>query len=432
MQQKGEPLTQVTEPNEIRRTATVRATEHHSWWPGWIWAVPVAAVAIGAWLLVRFLTQGGTDITITFPNVYGIDPSSTNIEYRGMNVGSVSDVELNKDGSAVNVSASVNDSAKKFLTSETVFWLRGANPSLSDLSSLGSVLSGPTIVMEPGGGKPTTRFTGQTNKPAAPPGSGPAVLFAVTFNGEVGGLTPGDPIKWRGFPVGEVKTIGFHYNLKKEQIQTPVTLALYPALFHLEGAKDPKSADALKLALGQLVAEGLRANLDRDPPLIGSYRVSLEMVPGAPAASLTVADNMPEIPTAPGGGLQSIVTRLNKIPLDQIGRNVLDLTKQIDQLASSPKLKESVAQLDASLKEIHQTVADVGPKIDQLVKTLRNTAQQLDQASAAASKTMGGAASQTGLSETMREVKDAARSIRSLADYLEQHPEAMISGKHGE
>jgi hypothetical protein len=76
------------------------------------------------------------------------------------------------------------------------------------------------------------------------------------------------------------------------------------------------------------------------------------MVPGAPAASLSVAHNLPEIPTAPGGALQSIVTRVNQIPLDQIGQNVLDLTKQIDHLASSPKLKESVAQLDASLKEI--------------------------------------------------------------------------------
>ena len=156
------------------------------------------------------------------------------------------------------------------------------------------------------------------------------------------------------------------------------------------------------------------------------------MVLGAPAASLSVAHNLPEIPTAPGGALQSIVTRVNQIPLDQIGQNVLDLTKQIDQLASSPKLKESVAQLDASLKEIYQTVQEVGPKVDQLVQTLRNTAQQLDHASAAANKTLGGAASQTGLNDTRREVKDAARSIRSLAGSLERHPEALISGKHGE
>ena len=32
----------------------------------------------------------------------------------------------------------------------------------------------------------------------------------------------------------------------------------------------------------------------------------------------------------------------------------------------------------------------------------------------------------------MSELKDAARSIRVLADYLERHPESLISGKPSE
>jgi hypothetical protein len=44
---------------------------------------------------------------------------------------------------------------------------------------------------------------------------------------------------------------------------------------------------------------------------------------------------------------------------------------------------------------------------------------------------MGGATSQTGLEETMREVKEAARAIRSMADYLDRHPEALIKGRSG-
>jgi paraquat-inducible protein B len=44
-------------------------------------------------------------------------------------------------------------------------------------------------------------------------------------------------------------------------------------------------------------------------------------------------------------------------------------------------------------------------------------------------KTLSGPASQAGLAATLQELKDAARSVRSLADYLEQHPESLISGK---
>lgn len=35
------------------------------------------------------------------------------------------------------------------------------------------------------------------------------------------------------------------------------------------------------------------------------------------------------------------------------------------------------------------------------------------------------------LTATLKEVRDAARSLRSLADYLEQHPEALLRGKGG-
>lgn len=415
-----------------RRTSPAEADTKKSWWPGWIWAVPLAALGIGGWLLVRFLTQGGTDITITFTDVYGITAGDTTVEYRGMNVGSVEDVALTKDGSAVQVSATIKDSASKFLKEGTLFWLRGAHPSLSDLSSLGGILSGPTIVMEPGSGKSTDRFHGIGRKPALPRERGAPILFAVSFQGAVGDLSPGDAVKLRGFPVGEVKSTAFHYDVKSGKIETPVTLALYPSLFHLQNAPASSPNNAFKAELNQLVSEGLRADLDRDPPLIGGYKVALKMIPGAPHATMDVASNLPEIPTAPGGGLQSIMNRFQDVPIDQIAQNLLDITKHIDQIASSPKLKEAIAELDASLRDIHSTVQDVAPKVDQLVQALRNTSEQLDQAARTADKTMGGAASQTGLQDTLREIKEAARSVRSLANYLERHPEALISGKPGD
>lgn len=415
-----------------KRTSPAAADTKKSWWPGWIWAVPLAALGIGGWLLVRFLTQGGTDITITFTDVFGISAGDTTIEYRGMNVGSVDDVILTKDGDAVQVSATIQDSASKFLKEGTLFWLRGANPSLSDLSSLGGILSGPTIVMEPGPGKSTDHFHGLGRKPALPRDRGAPVLFAVSFQGSVGDLSPGDAVKLRGFPVGEVKATAFNYDVKSGKIETPVTLALYPHLFRLQNAPASPPGDAFKAALNQLVSEGLRADLDRDPPFLGGYKVALKMIPGAPHATMEIANNLPEIPSAPGGGLQSIVNRFQNVPIDQIAQNLLDITKHIDQIASSPKLKEAIAELDASLRDIHSTVQDVGPKVDQLVQALRNTSQQLDQAARSADKTMGGAASQTGLQDTLREMKEAARSVRSLADYLERHPEALISGKPGD
>jgi paraquat-inducible protein B len=37
-----------------------------------------------------------------------------------------------------------------------------------------------------------------------------------------------------------------------------------------------------------------------------------------------------------------------------------------------------------------------------------------------------------GLPETIRQLNEAARSIRTLTDYLDRHPEALIRGKRPE
>ncbi len=400
-------------------------------WPGWIWAVPVAALLIVGWLAIRALANGGTDIAITFASAHGISPGDSKIVYRGVTVGKVTSVSLGKGGRNVVVHANIQEAAENLLTTGTQFWLRGTHPSLTNLSSLGAILSGPTIVMQPGSGKSATRFAGLARKPVVSGDHGKPQTYAVTFEGAVGALSAGDAVKLRGFTVGEVRSVGFGYDARSGALSSPITLALYPSRFHIHHARSPQSDAALRAAVSALIAKGLRARLGRSPPLIGDYRVTLEMVPGAPSASPERLHGLPVIPTAPGGGLDSILSRLNKVPLDQIAQNVLDLTHNADRIVSSPKLHDSVAQLDATLKQIHKTAAKAGPRITRLIHDLRNTAGQLDAAAKAADKSLGGAPSQTGLRQSLREITEAARSVRALANYLDRHPEALVQGRSG-
>ena len=51
---------------------------------------------------------------------------------------------------------------------------------------------------------------------------------------------------------------------------------------------------------------------------------------------------------------------------------------------------------------------------------------------ASADKTLGSNSQfSRDLTSLMSQLKDAARSIRVLTDYLEQHPEALLQGKTG-
>ncbi len=412
-------------------TDRARARVTRSRWPGWIWAVPIAALMIVAWLGFRALASGGEDITIRFDNAHDLKEKNTDVVYRGTKVGSVTSVALSDDGKGVDVAATIDKNAAKLLTIGTRFWLRGASPSVSNLSSLGAVLSGPTVVMEPGPGDHTTHFSGLARQPIAPAGDNQGQTYLVSFDGAVGSLKVGDPVTLRDFTVGEVKSLGFAFDAKTGRLSTPVTVALYPALFHIENGAGAAPGAALSRAVATLIGQGMRARLDREPPLIGAVRVTLDFVPDATGANAPSASDPPQIPTAPGGGIDSIVTRLDKVPLDDIANQVLEITKRVDGLVGSPKLTDAIAQLDAALAQIRQLAATSGPKLDELTDTLRKTANQLDETVRSANKAIGSTTSQNGLTTAMREVTDAARSIRDLAGYLDQHPEAVIRGRNG-
>jgi len=408
----------------------VQAGVRHGWWPGWIWAIPIAALLVVIWLGARALLAGGTSITIRFTDAHEMKEENTDVVLRGAQVGHVTSIKLNDDGTAVIVKASIDQEAEKFLTTGTRFWLRGAKPSLNDLSSLGSLISGPTIIMDPGPGKESRHFLGLARAPLVPATAARPLLYEVSLEAEAGSLSGGDPVTLRGFTVGEVRDVGFAYDPGSGEISTPATLALYPSLFHVSGADAAPSATAVSNELALLIHKGMRARLTRNPPLIGSYQVSLEMVPGAPApAGPATVDGMPQIPTAPGGSITSIVDRINKVPIERIAQNALTTTHNLAGLTSSPKLKDAIVQLDAALREIHRTTAKAGPQVTALTTSLRRAAADLDGTAKSADRLVSGTATQNGLGNTVQEITEAARAVRSLADYLDRHPEALLRGR---
>lgn len=429
--------------SDIART---RAQVRRGWWPGWIWTIPIAAVLLVGWWLLRTVVGGGENITISFDDAHGVKKDDTKVMYRGMQIGEVNNVELSKDGRSVTVTAQIQDAATPFLTSGTQFWLRGAEPSLSNPASLGAVLSGPTLMMEPGPGQKTKHFVGLTRRPVIVGAHNTPQVYAVMLSGAVGGLSHGEPVKLRGFTVGEVKDVGFHYDANSGQIETPVTLALYPSLFHIDGGDGSHDDAALKSTIDALIRNGLHARLDRDPPIVGSPEVTLEAEPGATGTPAAAINGVPQIPAASGSGLSSVVERVNRVPVDQIAQNILDVTHHVDALVSSAELRDAIAQLDGALGQIRQTADRAGPQVTELVDRLRKTAVQIDhaataaegtaksaqQTAAAADKMLGGTPNQNGMKTVMREITEAARSVRELANYLDRHPEALLRGKEGQ
>lgn len=429
----------MSQADEAKQTpARTAATQQKSRWPGWIWAVPIAALAICGWLAIREVSSTGIGITVRFDDAAGMKAKDTKIVYRGLEIGEVTDVSLARDLGHIVVKADVHTAVRNDLTTGTRFYLKGAQPSLTDLSSLKSVVSGPTIEMVPGIGDSTREFAGVDGEPPMP--LVVSLPYLVSFDGDAGDLKSGSPVSLRGFTVGEVQSTRLITDPASGKIETPVVLALDPTRFDFSGGA-PSDGDWRKLldaTLAKLIGQGLRARLSQTPPLVGAQQVSLEMTEDKGNASLGTGKQYPEIPAAGGGGIESVVDQVGKLPVAQIGDNVKAITDHVDELVSGPQLKDTIDHLDQSVATLDRTLQSAGPQIAPTIKSLhqtidalRGTAKEIDSAAASLKSMTGGSpASPNGnLQQAMAELTQAGRAVRTLADYLDQHPEALIKGR---
>ncbi len=420
-------------PAAPRRTVS---ESRKSWWPGWIWGIPLAAIAIVVWLVLRAVTTRGIPVTIVFDEAAGLRPGDTRVEYRGLNVGEVRAVTLEKDGLHFTVQADLDRSMERFLRAGTHFYLQ--QPSLSDLSSLKAIIGGSSIILVPGPGAPARHFAGVLGNP-------PAALkvrlpYLVVFSeGDAGEIKPGAPVRMRGFIVGEVTDVSLAIDAGGAVI-TPVVLTLDPTRFHIEGAS-ARSGDwrqILNGALAGLIQRGLRAHLTQAPPLFGAREVVLESELNPTPAALRLAGRYPEIPASADRGIEGLLAQVRTVPVGEIGRNVRRVTARLDELVSSPQLRESLARLDSTLTELDRTVHAIGPhlpatieSVHAAVESLRNAALQIDETAAVARHTLGAGGAEQGanVQDALRELTQAARAARSLADELDERPESLIRGR---
>lgn len=416
-----------------------QAVTKKSRWPGWIWAVPIAAIAITGWLLAREFLTGGVGVTIVFDQAAGMTAKDTKVKLRGLDIGEVSAVGLATDGSHVTADVNINDSAKKYLVSGTKFYLEG-QPSFSNPSSLKSIISGPTIEMVPGSGSATRHFSGIDGMP--PPQLAAAVPYVAMFDGDVGDVPVGSAVTLRGFTVGRVDGVRLTINPQNGQLITPVKISLDPTRLDpgVQAPADGNWAEPLNATLSKLIAKGLRAQLTQDPPVIGSRHVTLDILPGVQPAALSVRPDVTEIPTQSGGGIGGIVDQIGQLPIAQIGNEVQAIAAQAHALVSAPQIMDTLDHLDQTVAQLDKTMAAAGPKIPPMVESarrtvdqLRETASKIDATAAAMKSMMGGspAAPNGNLQQALNELSQAGRAVRSLADDLDQHPESIIKGRGG-
>jgi paraquat-inducible protein B len=377
--------------------------------------------------------------------------------FHGQAIGKV--IEIRFDGNrGFRLQAFIDQPYDSLIRAGTRFWkispLRlsfAAGSMTANLAPLNTLLAGgidievDTTAPDEPQSPANAEFTLYSSHSAARQGlSGPTVRYEFALDGDAGVLDETSAVTLLGFQIGEVESTRLAYGERTGNPYVIATAVLYPMQMHLtSGTGAPSSADdwrtATDAALRRLIQLGYRARLQQSPPLLGEESIQLVRTTGAPAADLVTDGGNPRFPSAPGSGnlgdiaakADVFLTNLDAIPLAEIGANLKRITGHLDTLMSSPELADSLAHLHATLISIDKLLGDVQPQIGPLIGKLNDAAAELSATATALRQVVesSGPNGDASLPEAVRQITEAARSIKTLTDYLDRHPEALIRGK---
>ena len=295
----------------------------------------------------------------------------------------------------------------------------------------------------------------------------PKSMVVTFFEGSVKGLRVGSNVLFRGVRIGFVSDIQLMGDAESLEPIVRATLQLSDGVWVLyrDGKELPQ--DAANMISGeQLVDAGLRARLGVESFVTGQLVVELDFLPDTKPvlrALVPETEGWTEIPTVPStvativekfqtfvsridfdrlqGNLQEILEGLNELANNQDARDAL---AGLNQLANNDRLQQIPADLETTLAELRSTAqnfsklaedidAEIGPVSIELKSALQNVDGAVEAARSALETLERQVGGDTGLefelTTALREVRDAARSVRALTDYLQKNPEALLRGK---
>jgi paraquat-inducible protein B len=366
------------------------------------------------------------------------------VYFRQIRVGQVVAHQLQENGRAVLIRVFVHAPYHRWVRKNTRFWnASGLDVSLDaegvqvNTESLTSLLIGgvgfdtPPDLGKGGVAEKGDQFFLYENHEAIYEKSyAEKEYYLLYFAGSVRGLTVGAPVEFRGIKVGEVADIKLEFDAPELDFRVPVLIEIEPERIEVVGG-DRQTLPENGIDL--LVDKGLRAQLRSGNLFTGQLYVDFDFYPEAPQAQVAQQGKYQVVPTIPTpldeitGSLTNLLARIEALPIEQIGHDLSDAVQGAQQLITSDELGNAIDVLNETLQQTQTLVANLNATATPAIRA--TLAQVQETLSAADTLLQDDAPLQLDLRRVLRELSEAARSIRTLADYLERHPEALIRGK---
>jgi paraquat-inducible protein B len=376
--------------------------------------------------------------------------SGSPVFFHDIAVGEVLGYDLTDNGDKVTIHTFVRKPYDDYVHQDTRFWnISGVNLKLGaqgvqlQVESLQALISGGVAFDRPtSDGAIPLATQGATFPLFADEDTASAASykqrlnFATYVETSVRGLSVGAPVELYGIQIGNVTDVKLLFDPVNATSRVRIKFEVQPERFLPEVTNLPPIDVARTL-----VRRGLRVQMRSANLITGQLLLAMAFFPDAPTADATQESDAIVIPSQATSGIDSITNslsslanKLGTLPLDQIGKSLNDALGGVAKITNGPEITQSLRALQATLADVQDLVrkADAGlaPALKRLPEIANGLQGTIDHASKLIASFDGGN-SEFGrnLQRLLSQASDTARSVRLLADYLDQHPEALLRGR---
>lgn len=277
----------------------------------------------------------------------------------------------------------------------------------------------------------------------------------VYFEGSVRGLYVGAPVTFRGVQIGQVESIGIQVDDRTLAARIPVILLLDPRALRFDDGRERRD-------IRSLVQQGLRARLGLQSFVTNQALVDLDFKPGSPARLLG-PPQAPEIPVT-RDRIDAFIEQVTDLPLRETAAELRQTlaalqealkaaTRTVDVLgreaqSTSAQARATLATVQQTLQAVQGNAQGALAAVEKLADATRGSVTQLqpemqrtlvsareaaDSARLAMQQVAQLAAAdgpvRADFDSAVRDLSQAARSLKDLSETLDDRPEALIFGK---
>lgn len=393
--------------------------------------------------------EAGIRVNLITQTLSGLNEGSA-VYYHGMKVGKIERIKFAPNFKHLIITAFIREPYDSLISPNTHFWnTSGIQASLGSdgvkvkMNSAESLIFGgisfitsTSLIKSSNVSVSNILFPLHDNEN---PSSGNSNLnkdyYVLYFPDSVRGLKVGASVNFNGIDIGRVTEVRLIYDEKEKVAKIPVLIEIEPdRITRVEGKNTAESN-----IIVELIERGLSASLENNNLITGDKYVKLSINDKSSPRKMEkdkYTDHwiMPSDATPIGklaDDVNEIVQNVKKLPIEEIGNNLVALTHNLNQLSQQLNQQlgsksELSKNLNQTLKNYSKLATELDKDTELLVKNLNQVLKKLDNTLNLLS---GNSSFYFMLEKTLKTVENTMRDVGIMVRKINSKPNSLIFGE---